>query len=181
MIPLIGKYRTGQDALTPKEYEKILISCYTLEEEALIKVAVATGLRRADIVQLLWSNINLETGAVTYNEKKKGNRIRTVFVGPQLRQVLLKLRNTGLDDKRVFTFGDRTAYNILRALCDRARIPRRPFHALRATCVKRCQAAGWTPEEVCELTGDTLRVIQEHYATPSISQMAETAASKEVV
>jgi len=32
----------------------------------------------------------------------------------------------------------RTAHRKLQMYCDRARIPRRPFHALRATCIKFC-------------------------------------------
>jgi hypothetical protein len=43
------------------------------------------------------------------------------------------------------------------------------------------QAAGWRPEEVAEITGDTLRTIQEHYVTPSKSELAESAKEREVV
>jgi len=78
-------------------------------------------------------------------------------------------------------YGDRTAYRRVQDLCDRAGIPRRPFHALRATCIKFAQIAGWSPEQVAELTGDTIRVIQEHYATPSKQEMCELVREKEIV
>jgi integrase len=119
---------------------------------------------------------------VTYTEKKKGDRIRTIYIGPQLRQLLNKyLKTVPKEQKRLFAFSERTAFNKLQRLCIIAGIPKRPFHSLRATCIKRCQKAGWSPEQVCDLTGDTLRVIQEHYAIPSSGEMVELAATKEII
>jgi integrase len=175
-------YKTGEFALTPLEYDKVLEACSSIEDEVLIKFTVSTGLRRADIVRVEWQNINTDTGSVTFCEKKKGNRIRTIFIGPSLRQLLIKFRKTiPKTQKMLFWFQERTAYGKLQKLCDIAGIPRRPFHALRATCVKRCQRAGWSPEQVVDLTGDTLRVIQEHYAVPSSSEMSEIANNKEII
>jgi integrase len=175
-------YKTGEFALTPTEYDKLLESCSSIEDETLIKFTVATGLRRADIVRVELQNLDTDSGKVTFSEKKKGGRIRTIYVGPKLRQLLNKyLKTTPKTQKMLFGFSERTAYNKLQRLCDIAGIPQRPFHALRATCMKRCQRAGWTPEQVVDLTGDTLRVIQEHYATPSSSEMQEVSVNKEII
>jgi integrase len=175
-------YKTGEFALTPLEYDNILSSCGSIEDETLIKFTVATGLRRADVVRVLINNVNIDTGMVTYTEKKKGDRIRTIYIGPQLRQLLNKyLKTVPKEQKRLFAFSERTAFNKLQRLCIIAGIPKRPFHSLRATCIKRCQKAGWSPEQVCDLTGDTLRVIQEHYAIPSSGEMVELAATKEII
>jgi integrase len=81
----------------------------------------------------------------------------------------------------IFSKTGRTAYTRLQKYCDKAGIPRRPFHALRATCIKRCQAAGWSIEQVAKLTGDTIAVIQEHYSWPSSSEMQEVAMEKPVI
>lgn len=177
-----GNYTVGQDALTPGEYEKLCDACSSIEDEALLKFTVATGLRREDVVRVERQNVDLEAGFITYSEKKKGGRIRRISIGSRLCTLLTKyLKTVPKDQKLLFDFCGKTAYNKLQELCDVAGIRRRPFHALRATCVKRCQAAGWTPEQVCKLTGDTLRVIQEHYSTPSESEMGEVAKLKEVV
>lgn len=182
MIRESGKsYKIGQFALTPLEYDKVIAACDTVTDEALIKFAVATGMRRADIVKVALSNISLSTGAVTYYEKKK-RRIRTIFIGSVMRQMLVKYLNTRpKSQKLLFPFSERTCWNKLDRLCKIAQIDPRPFHALRSTCVKRCQKAGWTPEQVCELTGDSLEVIQEYYSVPSTSEMQEVTSTKEIV
>ena len=174
-------YTTGQFALTRKEYDKLLRVCGTLEDELLLKMGVAFGLRRDDIVHVRITDINLDEASMTYFEKKK-NRIRTVPLGANMTQLMRKyIATLPKKQKMLFAFSGSTAYRKLQRLCIKAGIPRRPFHALRSTCVKFCQHAGWTPEQVAELTGDTIRVIQEHYATPSRAEMSEVMREKEVV
>src|SRR5208337_1268042 len=178
----IGKYTIGKDALIQSEYEKLVEACSSYQDEALLKFTVATGLRREDVVRIELVNIDLEKGSVVYAETKKGNRIRRIFIGKNLCQLLTKYCKTlPKDQKLLFDFCGKTAYNKLPNLCDVACIRRRPFHALRATCIKRCQKAGWTPEQVMELTGDTLQTIQAHYLTPGESEMIDIANLKEIV
>jgi len=108
--------------------------------------------------------------------------VRTLCTPPTIAQELTILRNTQpKGQKTVFSFKDRQAYNRFQRVCQIAGIEKRPFHALRATAIKFMQAAGWRPEEVAEIIGDTLRTIQEHYVTPSRSELAERAREKEVV
>jgi integrase len=181
-------YRTGEWSLTQKEYDKILDVCQSIEEELLIKLAVSTGLRREDIVNIEIDNIDLKNNRLRFVEKKKRlyvggpSKIRDIPLGPKLTQLINKhIRTVDKDQTKLFSFKGRTAFNRLQELCDRAEIERRPFHALRATCVKFCQKAGWSPEEVCALTGDTLSVIQKHYAVPSETEMKEAATTKEII
>jgi len=175
-------YRTGELALTRGEYQKLLAACGTQQDRVLIMMAVALGLRRSDLVRVRWSDIDFERSELHYREKKKGDRLRTVPIGPKLRQELMILRaSTPRNQATVFSFGDRQAHTRFNRVCDLAGIDRRPIHALRATAIKFMQAAGWTPEQVAEMTGDTIRTIQEHYLTPSRSELAEAAREREVV
>ncbi|RLG23665.1 hypothetical protein DRN76_05090, partial [Methanosarcinales archaeon] len=82
-------YTTGQFALTRKEYDKLLQVCGTLEDELLLKMGVAFGLRREDIVNIRIADINLDEASMTYFEKKK-NRIRTVPLGANMTQLMRK-------------------------------------------------------------------------------------------
>lgn len=176
-----SRYRTGEKALTRKEYEVILAVCGSLEDRVMVMLGVSLGLRRGDLVRVRVANVDFKNGHLTYLEKKKGDRIRNVPLGPKLLQEINMLINTlptGQDT--LFSFKDRQAYNRFNTLCEKAGIGPRPFHALRATCIKFCQAAGWSPEQVSELTGDSIEVIQAHYLTPSQAEMKETMNKKEV-
>jgi len=155
--------------------------CGTLEDRVMIMLAVSLGLRRSDLVRVKTANINFAVHRLTYLEKKKGDRIRVVPIGVKLEQEMKMLIKTlPKNQDTLFSFKDRQAYNRFAALCERAGIEQRPFHALRATCVKFCQANGWKPEEVAELIGDSLQVIQAHYSVPSDAEMGETMRTKEV-
>lgn len=179
---VLNSYRTGEHSLTRNEYEKLLDACSSIEDELMIKVAIGIGLRRYDLTHVMIADIDLSEGTLSYHEKKKGNRIRTVFISAKMNQLIVKyLKTIPRDQKKLFAFSDKTAYNRLQKLCGIAMIPRRPFHALRATCIKFHQAAGWRDEETAELVGDTIRVIQEHYSTPSKSEMREATETTEVI
>lgn len=174
-------YRIGEKAFTPNEIKKLLASCATLEDELLLKLGVSLGLRREDMVNIQVADVDLNNNLILYYEHKKA-RLRSVPIGANAKQLITKYLHTiPKNQKLLFAFSGKTAYNRLQRLCDTAGIQRRPFHALRATCVKFCQTAGWLPEQVSELTGDTIRVIQEHYATPSKAEMSEVMAEKEVI
>lgn len=181
MPPKKPRYKTGEKSLTRDEYERVLAVCGRLEDRVLMMMAVSLGLRRGDIVRVKISDIDFEKHQLKYLEKKKGDRIREVPMGPKLEQELKMLINTiPKGQKTIFSFGDRQAYNRLQTLCDRAGVDRRPFHALRATCIKFCQDMGWTSEETAKLVGDTIEVIQNHYSTPSDAEMKEVMQTKEV-
>lgn len=184
--PSRKKYRTphrsGEDALTRGEYDKALVACGTLMDELILKLGVALCLRREDMVHVMIDNIDLQNNTLLYLESKKDYRIRTVPIGANLRQVIIKyLATIPPNQKKLLPICSKTAYNHFQRLCDQAGIPRRPIHALRATGIKFCQANGWSIEAVSELTGDSIRVIQKHYLTPSKAELQELAMCNEVV
>jgi len=72
----------------------------------------------------------------------------------------------------------RQAYDIYNEHLELIGLQRRPFHSLRATCYKLCQAAGWSQRKAAELLGDSLRVAEEHYNAPSTEEMQEIAKEK---
>lgn len=116
----------------------------------------------------------------------KDEKWRTINLQPNLIIIIEKYWNSLSKEKkkkheqkdRLFLFTGRTAYNKLNYWCKVAGIPTRPFHALRATCIKFCHDAGWSDEQIQTLTGDTISVIQRHYMTPSTSEMADVTSSK---
>lgn len=174
--------KSGEKALTKAEWEKLKVAIDSIEDELLIKMAITTGIRREDIVTIKIANISLPDASLTFHESKKGID-RTIHLTPEIVQLIKKYLRTveHREDKRLFRFTGRTAWNKLDRLCRIAGIESRLFHALRATCVKFCQAAKWTPSEVSKLTGDSLRVIEEHYACPSEGEMKEATEKKAII
>lgn len=212
-----SKYKSGEKALTHEEYRKLLSVISDVEDELLIKMAVATGLRREDLCNILISNIDLKEKKLLFHEAKKDKIVReestkdekgrvirgkpvfnsdgsvrkeekwrTIDISPQLITTIEKFLKT-IDKKErskrimLFSFRGRQAYNRFNTLCKKAEINTRPFHGLRATCIKFAHDAGWQDEQICKLTGDTLSVIQMHYRTPSVSEMAEVTVKKEII
>ena len=199
MIPSKKRYTTGEDALSSKEWQKLISVVDNLEDEVMLKMTVTKGFRREDIghgtlkrqrknktvkvtTGIKIENINLDDKRLTYYESKK-DRIRDVPLNDSDITLIKKLINSRGKHQHEYliTYSGRTAYRKLQEYCDKAGIRRRPFHALRSTCVKFCKAAGWSDEQVSSLTGDTISVIQEHSATPSTSEMTEVAEMKPVI
>lgn len=174
------KYKSGEKALSKKEYEKLIGVIDNIQDELIIKMAVTTGLRREDLCNVKVNNLNLTDGILTFHEQKKGLD-RPIYLNPDVIQLIKKFLKTQEKRDKLFSFTGRTAYRHLNYWCRVAEIPERPFHALRATCVKFCQMAGWKPEEVSKLTGDSIRVIQEHYSTPSDGDMRDAIQKKPII
>jgi integrase len=176
------RYRSGEKALTPREYEKLISVVDRQEDEVCFKLAVSIGARREDLASIKVHDIDLDELKLSFYEQKK-RRIHTVPLSPEMARLIKQLLNSRGKNQTVdlFPFTGRTMYDRLQRYCDKAEIPRRPFHALRATCIKRCQSAGWSIEQVSRLTGDTIAVIQEHYSYPSSSEMQEVAELKPVI
>ena len=188
----------ADDSLSKEEYQKILAVCDDFEDKILIQFAVTTGLRRFDVTAVEVQNINFEKGMLTYTERKKHNRIRTI----PLQQNLLTDLKMYLNIRKVktgplFTFKDRAAYNHFNVLCFKAGILEksdmpdskdclwpgckpRPFHALRSTCAKFCRDAGWTLEQTAMLLGDDEKTVQRYYVVPNREDMRTLIRDKPV-
>lgn len=177
---------TGEYALTEGQVKKLLSVVGKIEDEVLLRIAIECGLRRADVVAVKQSNLDLEHQWLLFNEAKKQSNIHRV----PLSQSLIKLIEQYLHviGKNEWLFpsshntkkhiSSKTAWNILNKYLIKANLPPRPFHALRATCIKLSQRRGWSIEQVMKLTNDTFRTIKEHYDTPSEEEMLDVAKTK---
>lgn len=173
------KYKSGEKALTKTEYEKLIKAIGNLEHELLIRLAVATGIRREDIVNIRIKDIDLKNCSLSFYERKK-KKIHTVFFSEEIEKLIEKHLNTIKKREKLFDFSGRTAWNILNHYCEIAGIEKRPFHALRATCVKFAQDAGWTAQQTAAHIDDTIETVQEHYSIPSKGEMADLAKKKAI-
>lgn len=191
MLQKRERYTSGEKALTEEEWAKLQTVIDNLEDEVLFKLAVSTGIRREDIGHSPKKNTGIRVSDITelkdgsgrlqFQEHKK-NRIHEVPLSKEMMRLIRLLINSR--DKRqpfLITYSGRTAHRRLQEYCDKAGIEKRPFHALRSTCVKLCQKNGWRVEEVAKLTGDTIAVVQEHYSTPTPGEMQDIVNKKPIV
>nr|HPM61103.1 tyrosine-type recombinase/integrase [Methanoregulaceae archaeon] len=94
MVTKSVRYRTGEKALTRKEYDAILSVCGTLEDRVMMMLAVSLGLRRGDLVRVRVGNVDFKNHQITYLERKKGDRVRVVPLGQKLEQEIRMLIGT---------------------------------------------------------------------------------------
>lgn len=191
MLQKRTRYTTGEKALLPEEWAKLQEVIDNLEDEVMLKLAISTGIRREDLGYSAKHNSGIRisditelsdgTGKMQFFEHKK-NRIHEVPLSKEMMR-LIKLLVNSRDKKGKFliTYSGRTCHRRLQEYCRKAGLEERPFHALRATCIKLCQKAGWRVEEVAKLTGDTIAVIQEHYSTPTPGEMQDAIRKKAII
>jgi len=174
---------SGEQSLTRIEYQKLLDVCDNGEDRLLLMIGVSLGLRRSDIVRIAINNINFHDNVISYQEMKKKNRLRTVPIPPKLAnelKIFIKLSGRKITDK-LFSFGERQSWNRFNRLCDKAGIPRRPIHCLRATCCKFYLEAGLRPEQVAKIVGDRVETIMLHYSIPSNGELQQLMKEREIL
>lgn len=168
--------------LSSLECQQLYKSAKSVKAKTLLMLAISTGIRREDLVNLLWSNISLDTGRIIYTEKKKHGLVRDTYIGHKMASQLIEYKYTcKKNTDYVFDFCGRTAYNILQETCDVAGLRRRPFHALRSTCINLCICNGWDLDNIVSLTGDTARTLHDHYVEVSSKSLRESAVTGELV
>lgn len=177
--------KTGELALSKAEFKSLISVVDRLEDEVLFRLAVETGMRRKDIANVKINDIDLKENWIFFYEHKKDRNWSVPISNEMVRKIKQLIDSKGKQkSKYLFDFSDRTAYNRLQKYKDKAGI--RPnqaikFHALRSTCIKFCQKAGWSEQAVSRLTGDTISVIHEHYQTPSYAEMQELANNNKII
>lgn len=181
---------TGEYALTEEEVRKLLSSVGSAEDLALLSLAISAGIRREDVVAIEVAGLTFgdERGWVSFYENKKRRTWKAPF--SQAARIALEMHlRTKPKSRWLFPspqdsskhLSGRTAYDRFQKWLLRAGLKERPFHALRSTCVKLSQKKGWSIEETMRLTGDTWRVISEHYATPTTAEMEKAAKDKALI
>lgn len=190
MKPKNQRYKTGEKALSPKQQEEVIAVLESYRDEVLIKLTLSLGCRRADIVRIEWSNVLFDENTIHYHERKKGDKLHTAFVSTEIMQMLKRHRriSTGRwlfpGERCNEHLSGRTAYNILSRAMKKAGLIKEdgchPFHALRATCIKNSQRAGWSQQTTASHVNDDVRVIEKHYKVPSLSERKQAAMEKPI-
>jgi site-specific recombinase XerD len=77
--------------LTPDELKYVIKACNTSRDKALILLMLDSGLRRAEVCDLNWGDLDIKSGLVRVR-RGKGGKARSVVVGVSTRRALLAYR-----------------------------------------------------------------------------------------
>ena len=176
----------GSVALTPDEVRRLLAPIDRLEDRALLELAVTTGIRREDLVAIPLEGLDLDSGFLTFYEAKKRRTRRLPLDATALITLRSYVRTLPKGGRWLFPSPrlagrhqtGRLAWNVLNRWLDVAGLPRRPFHALRATAYKLAKARGWSVEQAAALLGDTIRVAMEFYGIATPGELLQISREK---
>jgi len=152
--------------LTEKEEDRLLEASSEHLRPILI-VALNTGMRRGEILNLKWENIDFQAKEILVENTKSG-RPRTIDINSHLLNKLVKLKNEAQDSQNVFLNPKtgkpykklQTSFNGARR---RAGIKNLRFHDLRHTFASRLVERGVDLIRVKELLGHSSVKITERY------------------
>ena len=144
------------------EYERLMAACTYTKVWYLwpmIEIAIATCMRRGEILSLEWKHIDFERSRALLPTTKNG-RSRWVPLSPKVRSVLERLPK---EDERVFPITEVAVRQSWDRLRRRAGITDLTFHDLRHEVTSRLFELGLGLMEVASITGHKdLRMLRRY-------------------
>ena len=151
--------------LAPDEARMLIESCLP-HLRTIVIVALNTGMRRGEIFNLKWGDVDLDRGQLTIRDSKNGES-RTVELNQQVVETLSQLEGRS---KNLLVFPSRHGepYNDIRAsfyaACRKAGITDFRFHDLRHTFASHLVMSGVDLTTVKELLGHKTLVMTLRYS-----------------
>lgn len=148
---------------------------------ALVLLALATGLRRSEMLQMRWQNVDFDAGFITL-PKTKSNKVQRVPLNDLAVEVLNGLPRTA---EHVFPGGKegehvQNIYPALRRIRERAGLPptMRPLHAWRHVYASRLTSAGeslYVVQKLLRHSDSRMTARYSHLADETLRRASETA------
>jgi integrase len=156
-----------KERILTTEEEQLLVENSPIYLRKMITTALHTGMRRAELLTLIWSNVDLEKKLVRLEHTKSG-KIRFIPISPELHSLLSELKASTLSSPYVFVNGKtgtlfRDIKRSFQTACKRAGINSLRFHDLRHTFASRLVERGVDIITVKELLGHSTIRMTERY------------------
>lgn len=147
------------------EEDRLLAACdphhYPLLRPLLI-LAVETGMRRGELLDLRWESIDLALRVAHLPQTKNGDS-RAVPLSRRAVVALATLRSAESQSERVFQMTGNSVRSSFDRLRTRARVPDLRFHDLRHEAISRMFEKGLNPIEVAAISGHReLRMLRRY-------------------
>lgn len=146
--PVIRNARTRR--LAAGELERILAATGSPELSALVTLALETCMRRSELVQLRWRDVDLDRRVAALRDTKNGDP-RAVPLSPIAVALLLALPRR--IDGKVFGVAPDSVTQAFKRACRRAGIDGLRWHDLRREGITRLFEKGWAIPDVACVSG----------------------------
>ena len=161
--PPIPRGRTRR--LKAGEEDSLLAACdrgRTPLLKPLIVLAIETGMRRGEMLDLRWEHVDLKLGVAHLPLTKNGD-CRDVPLSRRAVQILQELRNPGIKQERVFPMSGNAVRLAFEHLRVRAGMSDFHFHDLRHEAISRLFEKGLNIAEVSAISGHReLKMLQRY-------------------
>ncbi|MBA7494236.1 Tyrosine recombinase XerC [subsurface metagenome] len=160
-----------KERILTKEEEYHLLEASPDHLKSIIKVALNTGIRRGEILNLKWSQIDLGRELIRV-EKTKSGKSRVININSELFETLKKIRGENRKGDFVFTNPQTgcpftTVKSSFKRASAQAKINDLRFHDFRHTFATRLAENGVHPFTMKELLGHSTFKMTERYTHPS--------------
>jgi len=175
-----GIERRKPKPFSEAEIQRILKKIEEPKLATLVRLLVSTGLAIRDGVQL--ERRNIEDGWLRIERQKTGKSVRQKLDRALHRELMTVLNG---NPRYVFWHGQSLAESEAKRLQAHMReimqaagvyIKGDVFHRFRDTCVDYWLGAGWSLTDVAAALGDTLVIVEKHYADLASKRMEERLA-----
>lgn len=166
--------------LSDEERMRLLEACEQSSSKylyAVVVLAISTGMRRSEIMNLKWSDVDLSRGRIILHETKNGERRPVSLTGQALKTIsdLDKVRR--IDSQLIFPGVKRVKNPIVlrfhwELALKRAKIEDFRFHDLRHSCASYLAMNGASLSEISEVLGHKTLQMVKRYA--HLSEMHTT-------
>lgn len=177
---------TKTETLSDEQLSALLQAAAADENQkagALVRLALATGLRKSEMLRLCWGDIDLDAGFITLPRTKSG-KVQRVPLNDMARDVLAGMPRAA---EHVFPGGKegehvQNLYPALRRIRDRAGLPptMRPLHAWRHVYASRLASAGeslYVVQKLLRHSDGRMTARYSHLADETLRRASDTAGT----
>ena len=163
--------------LTQDEFDKLLSVCSS-HIRPVILAAYYTGMRRAEILNLTWDEVDLNNGFIRLAaDRTKTKNARSIPLHPKVKDMLKSLPK-GLHTNRVFLLNGKPFDDIKRSYptaCRKAGIEDFTFHDLRHCAINNLRQAGNDYFRIMAISGHKTMSVFKRYNLVTEDELSQVA------
>ena len=179
----LAESKPRQGFIEQKQYNALAANCSDLFMRTMLALAYSFGFRKAELLTLKVSDVNLLAGTLQLRDSKNGEPRKVSLTGDTRNLLTACCAGKSAEDA-VFTRGKGKAVSDFRGTWDNvtlaAGVPGLLFHDLRRSAVRNMVRAG-IPETVCmKVSGHKTRNVFDRYNITSERDLADAARKIEL-